>query len=274
MLLLTGVLAAQGAPEPQDAEAQDWPELEDAGVRPGVAIEINRWWPNGPWCSANFLFEGADGTLYLGTAAHCVDRYGEGTWVGVRGVGGIGRVAFNAWDHGGESSPDFALIELNDRGRAEVHPAMLHYGGPTALADSGSMFTGEQVMGYGTARQRGAGHEDNPRVGRVVENAAANPVGVPVALGSVDLVALHMEDPALRGDSGMGVVDGEGRAFCVLVAALANPLWAVLPQSDTPNVDYCWPLDSALEHAAYSDERFEGLEVATWELLEAPFLPV
>lgn len=240
-----------------------WPELEEAELRPGARIEID----GGGSCTANFLFRSpGNETLYLGTAAHCFGDpdAGTGAQAVATNVGRIGRVAFNAWEHGGETgAPDFGLIELSNTAyvRGVTHPAVKHFGGPVALADSAQALPGEKVMGYGNSPQRGIDDPENPREGWVANNEG-------------DQLMVHTLHPGVQGDSGMGLMNGDGEALCVLVTALNTPLWEVLPQRDSPNLNWCETLDNALAHAARNDPALEGLELVTWELIQGGELPL
>lgn len=240
-----------------------WPEIEEAELRPGARIMID----GGGACTANFLFRSPDNeTLYLGTAAHCFGDADAGTGAAVEAasMGWIGRVAFNAWEHGGETgSPDFGLVELRNTEsvRGATHPAVRHFGGPLALADSAQALPGEKVMGYGNSPQRGMDDPENPREGWVANNKC-------------DQLMVHTLHPGVQGDSGMGLMNGDGEALCVLVTAFNTPLWEVLPQRDAPNMNWCETLDNALAHAAQSDPTFEGLELVTWELIRDGELPL
>ncbi len=268
VLFLSGCLESGGYSPWSPKDRQDspfegeWPEVDEAEVRPGARLLID----GGGACTANFLFRSPDNaTLYLGTAAHCFGDTDAGTGAGVEvpNVGRIGRVAFNGWEHGGASgAPDFGLIELHDTAsvRGVTHPAVKHFGGPVALADSGEAITGEKVMGYGNSPQRGNNDPENPREGYVMNNEG-------------DELMVHTVHPGVQGDSGMGLMNGSGEALCVLVTAFNTPLWEVMPQRDSPNVNWCETLDNALEHAAQNDPEFQGLELVTWDLFEDGELP-
>lgn len=235
----------------------DWPEVSEAEIRPGVRLHIG----DGA-CTSNFLFRTpGNETLYLGTAAHCFGDPNDATdeAVEVPDVGRIGRVAFNAFEHGGTTAPDFGLIELlnTDSVRGVTHPAMKHFGGPTKLADSSQVLTGDEIMGYGGSPQRAPNDPENPREGWVVHpDEPGNDQG--------DRLTIYTVQPGIQGDSGMGFMDKEGGALCVLVTALNSPLWQVLEQRDTPNVNWCETLDNALAYAASKEPSLEDLELVKW----------
>lgn len=49
---------------------------------------------------------------------------------------------------------DFALIEITIEDLPLVHPSMLGFGGPTGLADSSTLGTGDEMRGYGSSSLR------------------------------------------------------------------------------------------------------------------------
>lgn len=175
------------------------------GVRPGALVGTEKG-----LCSFNFLFHGADGRRYMGTAGHCI--LGEGS-VGGADAGerswapGAGPVARDSegkrigeFAYAVLQDPkDFALIRL-DAG-VPANPQMCHFGGPTGTnADLTS--TPSVLHHYG------------------------NGVGVGELLPARTALALGMPDPdrvfatavAVPGDSGGGVISTDGRAVGVLVA--------------------------------------------------------
>ena len=173
------------------------------GVRPGAIVNSDTG-----QCTFNFLFQGADGHRYMGTAGHCIlgespigGDVGEESWAPGTGpeatdAGGsrIGEFAYAIL----QDPKDFALVRL-DPG-VVASPQMCHFGGPTGTNND---LTGSPV---------------------VLEH-----FGNGVAIGSVlparTHVAASMPDPdhvfaaglALPGDSGSGVISADGRAVGVLV---------------------------------------------------------
>src|SRR2546429_937676 len=175
------------------------------GVRPGAIVRSDVG-----QCTLNFLFQGSDGSRYIGTAGHCI--------LGTSPFGGdVGEMA---WDPGtgpaasdadgnriGEFAyailqdpKDFSLIRLDPF--VEASAAMCHFGGPTAVND------------------------DRPGLFEpVVLNWFGNGVGVGLVLPARSAVAMGMPSPdhvfadgaAAPGDSGSGVISSDGRAVGVLV---------------------------------------------------------
>jgi hypothetical protein len=146
-------------------ESPGWPDLQDATVRSGVGIYAY----DGPTtdtteqhrCTSNFLFRSPDNSsLYLGTAAHCGDATVNDT-VQIAGGEATGTLVYNSHQlqnntnqnalENGSWANDFALVEIHDEHRDRVQPAMLHYGGPTALGDTSTLEPGDPVRAYGNA---------------------------------------------------------------------------------------------------------------------------
>jgi len=175
------------------------------GVRPGgiVVSDIGQ-------CTLNFLFQGSDGNLYIGTAGHCI--LGQGPFGGDAGemswAPGTGPMARDGnGNRIGEFAyailqdpKDFSLIRIDPQVPAEA--GMCHFGGPTGV----------------NADQPGATQP-------VVLNYFGNGVGVGVALPARSALAAGMPDPdhvfangaVAPGDSGSGIMSSDGRAVGVVV---------------------------------------------------------
>ena len=173
------------------------------GVRPGALVESEKG-----FCSFNFLFNGADGNRYIGTAGHCIlgdDAFGgdagERSWaagsgpVAKDGDGNrIGEFAYAVL----QDPKDFALIRL-DAGVA-ASPQMCHFGGPTGTnSDHSAATTVLEHFGNGVG------------VGDVLPARSA------VALGMPDPDHVYAEGAVVPGDSGSGIISGDGRAVGVIV---------------------------------------------------------
>src|SRR2546429_1371590 len=175
------------------------------GVRPGAIVltDVGQ-------CTLNFLFQGSDGSRYIGTAGHCIlgtspfgGDVGEMAWAPGTGPvardsegNPIGEFAYAIL----QDPKDFSLIRLDPL--VEASAAMCHFGGPTP------------------------GHDDRPRPFEpVVVNWFCNGVGVGLVLPARSAVAMGMPSPdhvfadgaAAPGDSGSGVISSDGRAVGVLV---------------------------------------------------------
>src|SRR5437867_5565981 len=175
------------------------------GVRPGAIVltDVGQ-------CTLNFLFQGSDGSRYIGTAGHCIlgtspfgGDVGEMAWA--PGTGPVARDAdgnpIGEFAYAILQDPkDFSLIRLDPL--VEASAAMCQFGGPTAVND------------------------DRPGLTEpVVLNWFGNGVGVGVVLPARSAVAMGMPSPdhvfadgaAAPGDSGSGVISSDGRAVGVVV---------------------------------------------------------
>src|SRR3954466_3472509 len=88
--------------------ASAWPPAASAPIHPGVQV-----FTDGAQCTANFVYQDASGTVYLGQAAHCSGTGGntatngcdsgslpEGTPVDISGDDGNtyhGTMVYNSW---------------------------------------------------------------------------------------------------------------------------------------------------------------------------------
>ncbi len=173
------------------------------GVRPGAVVNSDTG-----QCSFNFLFNGSDGSRYMGTAGHCIlgespvgGDVGEESWAPGTGPEAsdadgnrIGEFAYASL----QDPKDFAVIRL-DPG-VEASPQMCHFGGPT-----------------GTNTDQGS----SP----VVLNHFGNGIGVGTVLPARSAVAFGMPNPdhvyaagaVVPGDSGSGIISSDGRAVGVIV---------------------------------------------------------
>lgn len=217
---------ASGAP-------RAWADLATATIRPGVQVLVD-----GSQCTSNFLFTSPDNsTVYLGFAAHCVtandpnsaddgcDPVSEplavGTKVEVEGADHPATLAYTSWgtmQANGESSGDacqyndFAFAALDARDAAKANPAMLFFGGPTAMADPADVGTLDKVVTYGDSGLRGGISTLSPHEGYVVFSPGSGG-------WSTDIYTLPQGIP---GDSGSGVLlAGDGSALGVLVTISA-----------------------------------------------------
>ncbi len=220
---LLAPMSASAAPEAAFAPAGD------AAIVPGVQIAT----PVGggaELCTSNFVFSDGGGTVYLGTAAHCmageeatssVDGckepvMGKGTQVAIRGRDGkdyAGTLAYNSWatmQATGESDPavcnenDLALVALAPEDVARTSPTVPGFGGPTALDTDGTS-DGEKVYSYQPNQVLVAPNKQGVSLGQPdprTHVVATVPQGVP-------------------GDSGSGYMDAQGNAFGSLSSLMA-----------------------------------------------------
>lgn len=173
------------------------------GVRPGAAAFTDLG-----MCSFNFMWLGAGGTRYMGTAGHCILGGGEQAWA--PGTGPV--VRDSSGERVGEfayavlASPrDFALVRL-DAG-VGASPQMCHFGGPTGVnADRTTLPLPVVLHQYGQ--------------GTVISDLV--PGRSLVALGMPSSDHVFAQGLVLPGDSGSGVISADGRAVGVVVTTGAH----------------------------------------------------
>ncbi|MGB0652893.1 MAG: trypsin-like peptidase domain-containing protein [Thermoplasmatota archaeon] len=240
-------------------EAPPWPAVDAATVRPGVQMISE-----GGQCTSNFVFTSPDNrTLYLGFAAHCVGE-GEstdtngcdtpslplGSAIEIQGASQPAELVYSSWqtmedvgetDGAACSYNDFAVVALHPDDRGMVHPAMFHFGGPTELAPS--VEVGETVLTFGNTGLRPGPEELDRRQGLVVANG-----------GDGWTHTVYTATPGLPGDSGSGVLTGDGRALGVLVTLGIAPL-----AGSNGVTNLLKAMDYAQENAGLQ------LQLATWE---------
>jgi hypothetical protein len=217
---------ASGAP-------REWADLASATIRPGVQVSVD-----GSQCTSNFLFTSPDNsTVYLGFAAHCVTANDPnsaedgcdpssgplpvGTRVEVEGADHPATLAYTSWgtmqsvgESGGDECAynDFAFAALDPRDAAKANPAMLFFGGPTAVADTADVGLLDKVVTYGDSGLRAGVSTLSPHEGYVV-----------VTPGSGGWTTeVYTLPQGIPGDSGSGVLLGtDGSALGVLVTISA-----------------------------------------------------
>lgn len=260
----------EGEDEREDDVPRDfgpWPPLSEARIRPGVQVAAG-----GAQCTSNFVFRSPDNaTLFLGTAAHCVADGSStntngcdpanvplepGSPVRISGATQPGTLVYSSWftmqaleetSDAACRANDFALLAIHPDDRGAVHPAMLHFGGPTDLANGAS--TGEKVLSYGSSDLRFGLEPSNWHEGYVVG-------------GDTWTVTAYMVSPVIPGDSGSAVLDSEGRAVGVAVTLGIAPL---------AGANGITRLDTALAYA--EEETGLAVELVGWALLDPGLLP-
>jgi hypothetical protein len=207
---------------------REWATLGAATIRPGVQVLSD-----GGQCTSNFLFTSPDNrSVYIGFAAHCVthndpnsaedgcdsasDPMDIGTKLDVEGAEHPATLVYTSWgtmqEQGGANAEecafnDFAFAELDARDAAKANPAMLFFGGPTALADPGDVGMLDKVMTYGDSGLRAGLSALSPHEGYVIE--------APGNHGWTTQV--YTLPQGIPGDSGSGVITADGAALGVLV---------------------------------------------------------
>jgi hypothetical protein len=227
-MLLLSLSVPAGAVTAPAAALPAWAPAATAAIHPGVQT-----FTNGAQCTANFVFVDAS-NVYIGQAAHCSGTGGStetdgcssgslplGTEVEVSGASKPGVMVYNSWltmrqTH--ETDPDacqfndFALVRLDPADIGKVNPSIPFWGGPTALATSGTT-TGDSVYSYGNSGLRLGLSQLSPKQG--------------VSLGDDGNGWSHNVytlTPGIPGDSGSAFVDSAGGALGVLSTVQLAPL--------------------------------------------------
>ncbi len=251
---------------PSDPPAA-WPPVGEASIRPGVQVTSD-----GRQCTSNFLYRTPDNrTLMLGIAAHCVAEGSSdnvdgcdtsnkpvplGSEVRISGANAPGVLVYSSWltmQAVNESSQaacagnDFALVAISQGDRGNVHPAVRYFGGPTGMA--GSPGVGDKVIWYGNSGLRGGVEQTNDHEGYVIDTSG----------WSANVYTLS---PGVPGDSGSGIMTGDGQALGVLSTVELSP------RAGSNGVALLQP---ALQYA----QQNAGLDVdlVTWQQLDEGRLP-
>lgn len=137
-------------------------------VQPGSPITMG-----GSYCTLNWIYDGTGsraGTVYAGTAAHCVERTGQAIHLADAALGDpvqkIGTVAYIS------KKLDTALIKLNSAARSQADPAMAgHPNIPSGVATADETNLGDicQFSGHGVGFHASELTQQN-RVGVLASN--------------------------------------------------------------------------------------------------------
>lgn len=192
-LTALGVLLLAAAPTSATGPTQSAPSVR---IQPGALL--------GETCTLNMIFEDQAGTLYAGTAGHCVE--GVGARVILAGLGEFGTVAYEspltiAGLAQGKPQLDFALIRIDADRYGIVDPSVKVWGGPTAVA--AELLPATPTLHYGQGLVFQSTEATRARMG-VMEYTT----GTGVFMGW-----WHGVFPFLGGDSGSPVLTVDGRAL-------------------------------------------------------------
>lgn len=200
-----------------------------ATVHPGVQTRTA-----GAQCTANFVFTGADGSTYLGQAAHCSGTGGStetngcsakslplGTPVTIDGASKPGTLVYNSWltmQAAGEKDAntcaynDLALVKLDPADVGRVNPSVPFWGGPVRLNTTGTA-VGDKVLSYGNSSLRFGLTLLSPKQG--------------ISLGTDSggwNHPVYTVTPGIPGDSGSAFLDASGNALGVLSTLALAPV--------------------------------------------------
>jgi len=236
-VLFVIVLTVLGA-APAAETASRWAPAATAKIHPGVQM-----FTQGAQCTANFVYTDSLNRVYVGYAAHCAGlgaatdtngcttksvplgtpvRFAEGASALTAGTTlGYGKLVYSSWitmGKLGEQRPDpcayndLALVRLNATPAKSVNPSVPFWGGPVGVDTDGTA-AGARIYTYGDSSLRAGISLLGPKVG--------------VSLGSSAhgwTTDVYTVSPGVPGDSGSGLMDGQGRAMGVLSTLALAPL--------------------------------------------------
>lgn len=227
--LLNPATATGPDASPSLSSTEPWAPASEAAIRPGLQTVTD-----GGQCTANFVFTGAAGAVYLGQAAHCSGTGGAtetngcdseslplGTPVTIRGASMPGTLAYNSWltmqaegetDENACEFNDFALVEIHPDDVAEVNPSVPFFGGPVDVATTAATL-GRSVYSYGNSGLRLGISALSPKFGVSLGTAGAGWSHV-----------VYTATPGIPGDSGSAFLDADGNALGVLSTVQLLPL--------------------------------------------------
>lgn len=273
--------SSEGADGPSDSNPDDagpvevfspgWPAVDDAVIRPGVKFASGG--VSGD-CTANFIFSTPDNrTLYIGTTSHCVVGLAPGDPVSVAAGAVTGTLAYCSWgpvdridtcpskvqtDDGWAN--DFALVELPGDARTLVHPAVLHWGGPTGILESPPP-ANQHVLTFGDSSLRDT---DQPGPGSAEADAregfTAAPI-TPLPTSPEWSTYVRFATPSIPGDQGSPVLLADGKALGIL-----NPTRVFEEGANSVTL-----LDPVLAYLHNNSEL--QIELKTYGPLADPLLP-
>ncbi|HUR75563.1 MAG TPA: serine protease [Sporichthya sp.] len=255
--LAAAVLIATGLAPMDSASAAGppaWAPIDSAAIHPGTPTVSGD-----AGCTANFVYIDKTGAVYIGQAAHCTSTSEElvsangcttgslplGTSVSLGPSGVTGTLAYSSWltmQKVGEKdettclSNDLALVKIPPSAVSMVNPSVPVFGGPVGVS-SGEAEIGERVYGYGSSDLRGG--IETPQQGLVIETEP----------GSWSHL-VYLLPPGVPGDSGGGLLDGQGRAFGILASL------NTLPPASNGVCDFAKALAYAQAHSG-----IKGLEL-------------
>jgi hypothetical protein len=223
---------------PAAETASPWAPAATARIHPGVQM-----YTKGAQCTANFVYTDSLNRVYVGYAAHCAGlgeatdtngcntksvplgtavRFAEGGTPFSAGTTlGYGKLIYSSWiamHKLGEKRADvcayndLALVRLNATAAKSVNPSVPFWGGPVAVDTDGTP-AGARVYTYGDSSLRAGISLLGPKLG--------------VSLGSSAhgwTTDVYTVTPGIPGDSGSGMMDGQGRAMGVLSTLALAPL--------------------------------------------------
>ncbi len=259
---------------PVEVFSPGWPSIEDAVIRPGVKIVEGT--TSGD-CTANFVFSTPDNrTLYLGTASHCHMGAAIGDPVTIASGVVTGTLVYCAWGAVDNSTicpsknpldegwaNDFALVELPEDSRSLVHPALMHWGGPTGILNS-TPGANVHVLNFGNSSlrdgdTRGPGSDAADETEGITASPRPDLPFMPAHDAEWSTFA-RFAHPRIQGDSGSAVVLADGTALGVMTQIM--PMEAAMRVTN---------LSPAIEYIHNNTDL--RIELKTFQMLADPLLP-
>lgn len=160
----------------------------------GVQATVDPIQPGDPFdgiCTLDFVFDGANGSVYFGTAGHCVD---DGERVSTEGHGGFGTVVYVSDDEGDRL--DVALIEVDSDKEDAVEPTVKgHPGTPTGVTQDDGTQIGDRLLmsGYGVGYSTTQATRENRSAVLTFDNRIRYCSEAPVSFGDSGGPIVHAE---------------------------------------------------------------------------------
>lgn len=236
-------------------------------IRPGVLITAD-----GSQCTSNFVYGDAAGNYYIGAAAHCFSpdansgkdpcetlSLAMGTAVTIENATYPGSLYYSSWPSmqsnletlgsGTCTYNDFAVVKIDARDNANVHPAAIAFEGPTGLL-RGNANLNDDVYSYGQSPSHFGVRSREEKEGTVSSQTAGGwQYGV------------SLDSPGLPGDSGSAVLHQSGKALGVLtVVSTCVGLGCAVVSNGVANLEMA--LDYANDYL--SDQQSNQLQLQTW----------
>lgn len=209
-------------------------QAQDAPIQPGVSIETG-----GGYCTLNWIYDGADGKVYGGTAAHCVENVGDRISLATGSLGEpieeFGSVAYI------DNNLDYAFIAIDAEDLGQVNPALKgHPAIPTGVSTQETAATGDimQFSGNGVGfhltpvtqeKRQGILHSNDGTQHYILGAVSPGDSGGPVAdvtdgnkaFGIVNTVGLGINGLPYAGEGGVSLegmlADAKAAGFSVTV---------------------------------------------------------
>lgn len=220
--------------------APAWAPAATAAIHPGTMM-----YTAGAQCTANFVYTDTAGDVLVGYAAHCagtgastdtngcqtdsvplgtpVDFTNDGNLASEGTIVGHGKLVYSSWitehqlgttDANTCAYNDLALVKVDAADVAKVNPSVPFWGGPTAVATSGTA-AGDRLYTYGNSSLRAGLSPLSPHTGVSLGDQAAD--------GGWSH-PLYTVSPGIPGDSGSGFLTKDGKAIGVLSTLGLAPL--------------------------------------------------